>query len=115
MIVHAGWVVFHVAGAVVGHTLGWWLWYWIAFAALEAIGLLSGAPLTWTVRGFLAPRRKGAWRLRHATVIGWSMYFVGTFWLYAPLPDLYKGVIGLAFYLWLGDHFLHPRYYEDEP
>jgi len=111
---HAAWVVFHLLGALAGHLFGHWLEYWVAFAVLEAIGLVAGAPLTWTVRGFLEPRRKGQWKLRHATVLAWSMWFVGTFWLYAPLIDTYKGFIGLAFYLWLGDHFFHPRYYEDE-
>lgn len=96
-----GWLVFHVVGFVLCHGVGAWIPYWGVFAFVELVGLLTGAPMTWTVRGWLA--QGGRWRF--GVVLAWSFWISGTFGFYAPLPLLVKGPIMIGFYLWLARHF----------
>jgi len=48
------WLAFHAVGIAACHIYGVWLIYWVAFLAVELVGLADGWPMTYSVRGFLA-------------------------------------------------------------
>lgn len=105
-VADAAWVAFHVVGGILGHALGLWVPYWAAFLFVEVVGLVSGFPMTSTVRTFLRNAPAGPpGRWRFALVLAWSFWFSATFGLFAPVPLWVAGPIVVGFYLWLGRHF----------
>lgn len=106
----AFWVALHLAGAVAGHVWGLWLWYWGAFALVEAAGLVWGFPYTATVRGFLAGSEGRTGFLR-ATLVGvWCVWLLVTWVLYSPLPGVVPGLVMVVFGLWIWAHFFGDRW-----
>lgn len=105
------WLAFHGAGMAGTTLFGWWVEYWIAFAVLEALGLLLRIPYTATVRAFLERREYGAGGLwRDGVVVVWCVWLVGTFWLHAPWPEEVVGPLGLGFSIWIVAHLLGDRW-----
>lgn len=109
------WLVMHGLGLVAVHT-GYGVWYWSAFALLEAVALLrltegrlADGTFSWAVWSFLADGTgfAAAWRL--GVVVLWAGWFEGTWLIYSPMPDPWKGVLGAAFVVWIVAHFFGRR------
>jgi len=105
LLADVAWVLFHGLGAVACYAAGFWVPYWVAFLAVELVGLAVDFPMTDSVRGVLAADAEEGRVARHVLVGSWRAWLVATWWLYAPLPETLRGLVGLGFLVWIVPHF----------
>jgi apolipoprotein N-acyltransferase len=96
-----GWLTFHIVGVLACHLFDLWVPYWAIFAFVELVGIVWGAPMTTSTRGWLSTGE----RWKFGVVLAWCFWISGTFGMYAPLPLWARGVIVLGFYIWVTRHF----------
>lgn len=112
------WLVLHGTALGACHFAGFWVEYWVLFAAFEGLALgrrhfkpgrTADGTWSWTTWAFLEDGTgfRAWWRL--VLVGAWSAWLVGTFLLFAPLPDWVKGPVALGFGVWLWSHLFGRR------